>query len=96
MNMQIRIAARNDFAARFALSQVGGKYKDGPYPKFVFESQAQRNEYERVLRRLEEEDAKVSARGSKRSQATPIRHTDPIGQSRMFNNRRVLGLWNIR
>lgn len=96
MNMQIRIAARNDFVAIFALSQVGGKYKDGTYPKFVFENQAQRNEYERVLRRLEREDEQIPGSGSKRSEATPIRHTDPIGQSRMFNNRRILGLWNIR
>ncbi|MNB81405.1 hypothetical protein D3C75_281870 [compost metagenome] len=89
LNMQIRIAARNDFAARFALAQVGGKYKDGDYPRFVFENQAQRNEYERILRRLEEEDAKVFGSGSKRSEATTIRNTRPIGGQRIYSNRGI-------
>lgn len=53
MQMPVRIKARDDFTARFALSLVGGKYRDGAYPKFEFVSQEQRRNYELKLRELE-------------------------------------------
>lgn len=52
MNMQIRIAAKDDFASLFALSRSGGKFVDGAYPKFVFQNQAQRDQYDQIRREM--------------------------------------------
>lgn len=51
--MAIRIKAREDFQAQFALSMVGGKRKGN---RFEFKHEGQRQDYERILKRLEAEN----------------------------------------
>ncbi|MCM3208528.1 hypothetical protein [Paenibacillus illinoisensis] len=55
MQMQVRIKASDKFEDRFALSLAGGEYAERPYPVFIFENQAQRNNYDRIRRQLREE-----------------------------------------
>lgn len=59
LQMAIRIKARDDFPARFALASVGGRVTEGKHPKFVFASESQRTQYEQLLKRLESENSGV-------------------------------------
>lgn len=56
MHTQIRIKASDDFADRFALVMAGGRYIEGPHPKFAFQNEAQRTEYNRIRRRIREDE----------------------------------------
>lgn len=78
--------ARDDFPAKFALNLAGGEFKNG---KFFFSSVVRRDEYERILRRLEEEDGKVSATSHSRSKTTTVRDTRPVGGQRIYSNRGI-------
>ncbi|MFD2752425.1 hypothetical protein ACFSUM_18730 [Virgibacillus siamensis] len=64
MHTQIRIKASDDFADRFALVLAGGKFVDGKHPKFRFENEAQRIDYERIRKRLKEEENNASTQQS--------------------------------
>ena len=94
LQLQIRIAARDDFDAIYALKVVGGEIKDGPHPKFIFKSELQRTEYEKLLRRLEEENA-ASNKGSSRSKAAPRRYPAPVGGTRLVRNGRIYNPWHL-
>jgi hypothetical protein len=50
--MGIRIKASDDPNDLEALKVVGGRVSDGKYPKFVFGSDIQRNEYNKVRKAL--------------------------------------------
>lgn len=60
MHTQIRIKASDEFADRFALVLAGGTFVDGKHPKFRFENEAQRINYERIRKRLREENDNAS------------------------------------
>lgn len=75
--------ARNDFTARFALSLSGGEFKNG---KFYFSSVVRRDEYERILRRLEEENAKVSAKSNSGVGAVSPVITRPVGNQYFYKH----------
>lgn len=65
MQMQIRIKASDKFEDLFALELAGGKKSEGEHPKFIFSSQAQRNDYDRIRRQLkgENEDGATTTKG---------------------------------
>lgn len=55
MQLQVRIKASDKEEDLIALEQVGGKLNlSGPRPKFTFDNEAQRNEYDRARRKLRE------------------------------------------
>lgn len=56
MQMQIRIKASDKFEDIFALKLAGGRVLEGKHPKFVFENQAQRNNYDRIRREVKGEE----------------------------------------
>ncbi|MCG7385059.1 hypothetical protein [Paenibacillus sp. ACRRY] len=66
MQMQVRIKASDKFEDRFALSLSGGRFVDGAYPKFVFENQTQRNNYDRIRREMKgaNEDGKTNPKSN--------------------------------
>lgn len=65
MQMQVRIKASDKFEDRFALSLSGGRFVDGAYPKFVFENQVQRNNYDRIRREMKgEKDNETTSKGN--------------------------------
>lgn len=52
MHMGLRLKASDDFNDILALEIVGGKKTDGPYPKFKFTSEIQRNAYDNIRKRI--------------------------------------------
>ncbi|MBP2245331.1 hypothetical protein [Paenibacillus xylanexedens] len=69
MQMQVRIKASDDFNDRLALSKVGGRYSDSPYPVFIFINQAQRQEYDRIRRQQKEAKGDVTPKGNPEAKA---------------------------
>lgn len=60
MNLGIRMRATDDFEDRFALALTGGRYVSGKHPKFVFSSELQRTQFERIRRQLRKEEEESS------------------------------------
>jgi len=52
MNLGYRIKASEEYADIQALAFVGGRKSDGPYPKFIFSSDAQYDTYDEIRRRI--------------------------------------------
>lgn len=52
MNLGYRIKASEEYADIQALAFVGGRKSDGPYPKFIFSSDAQYGTYDEIRRRI--------------------------------------------
>lgn len=88
MNMQIRIAAKNDFASEFARALVGAKRTDGPYPKYIFQNQAQRDEYDRIRREVEYGRNRICEDGNKSPETSGRQHKGRVGRNFIQNNRR--------
>ncbi|MGG3452523.1 hypothetical protein [Paenibacillus rhizolycopersici] len=90
MNMQIRIAAKDDFASEFARALVGAKRTEGHYPKFIFQNDVQRDEYDRIRRRLEEENGRdgVHSNGTQSTETPGGQYKGRVGRNYAQNNRR--------
>ncbi|MDQ0091624.1 hypothetical protein J2T12_005064 [Paenibacillus anaericanus] len=87
--LDIRIKASDKPHAITALKLVGGWIKEGPHPRFVFNSAAQRIEYDRIRRRLEEEDEGLSGKRTTGLEATGGRSKGSVGRDCLNNNRVV-------
>ena len=90
MDMQIRIAAKDDFISELARAWVGATRTDGPHPKFVFKNAVQRSEYDRIKRRLEEEHDRngLAKKGDRASETAGDGLGKSVGCNRLKNNRR--------
>lgn len=90
MDMQIRIAAKDDFISEFARAFVGATRTDGPHPKFVFKNAVQRAEYDRIRRGLELEHERngVVGKGGQTSETTGDGPGKRVGRNCIQNNRR--------
>jgi hypothetical protein len=87
MQMAIRIKASEAFEDLFALELVGGKKIDGKYPKFKFENQTQRQEYDRIRKQLKEGEPGVRDQQAKPSPIKagnpPIQYRGRVGLQRL-------------
>lgn len=88
MNMQIRITAKDDFASEFARALVGAKRTDGPYPKFIFQNAAQRDEYDRIRREVEHGRDGLRGDGTKSAKTPGVQYKGRVGRNCPQNNRR--------
>ncbi|WP_433943503.1 hypothetical protein [Paenibacillus sp. SN-8-1] len=73
MNLQIRIKASTEYADLFALSKAGGWYVPGKNPKFAFNTEQQRQAYERI-RKGELKDGSVPEESHKKTGEVARRH----------------------
>jgi len=64
MHMGRRIKASEEFSDILALEIVGGRKSDGPYPKFKFTSEIQRNAYDKIRKRIKGGESLESIRNT--------------------------------
>ncbi|MNS22444.1 hypothetical protein D3C86_1309270 [compost metagenome] len=74
MNLQIRIKASAEYADLFALSRAGGWYVPGKNPKFAFNTEQQRQAYERIRKGEVTNGSNTPATGTETAPEVARRH----------------------